>query len=585
MRFPNSLKVLTLTILGILIVPAFLPATPTANPRPFMASYNPAPADSFHAPLSSMALAAITGATPNVQSLTSSDSQSNMASNPKTIQQNALRFIIDDSYFPQSETTIAVDPNNPHHVVGGFNDAKYFFCSFLPADCGSSVPVSLSGFTVSIDGGASVSKSSNIPILNATNRLLTPWGDPSVAASVDGNFFYATIVTTPGSSLFGEAIMIAKSNPNLFDPNVSCTTSISNPLANSCWKDALVNGTIRFPNYSFEDKDRIAVDRDLSSPYYGSVYVGWDHFYSGVSTSDLARCDGNLVHCTMVSGGDQPVASGSDPYVSWTTPVVDKNGNVYVAWCNFGTIRTLGPVSCRISSSPPGGARFSAPVDILSYMGAGTTLPTDTVILGWATEQFRIAAGLISIAVDLSSKSNNIFFTTPVCASRHYYKIPWLYAPVAVDNPGSCGQSAVLISKSTDGGSSWSSPAILSNPAVNDQPFATVDPQTGTLYVVYYTTQYDSFNHRIDVVASVSNNAGVSFHQQRVTSVSNEPDSDPAMYDYIVRSNPFGGSFVVPQYGDYFEATAIGGKLWVLFTGNYAVEAGTFQTDPFLAVL
>ena len=118
---------------------------------------------------------------------------------------------------------------------------------------------------------------------------------------------------------------------------------------------------------------------------------------------------------------------------------------------------------------------------------------------------------------------------------------------------------------------------------MNDQSYVTVDSQTGTVYVVYYTTQYDTFNHRIDVVASTSNTLGKTFSQQHITTVSNEPDSDPNMYDYIVRGG-FGGSFTVPQYGDYFEATALGGTLWVLFTGNYAVEAGTFQTDPFLAV-
>ena len=82
----------------------------------------------------------------------------------------------------------------------------------------------------------------------------------------------------------------------------------------------------------------------------------------------------------------------------------------------------------------------------------------------------------------------------------------------------------------------------------------------------------------------MSNNLARTFHQQRVTTASDEPNADPNMYDYIL-SNGFGGSFTVPQFGDYFEATARGGTLRVLFTGNYAVEAGTFQTDPFLAVL
>jgi len=102
------------------------------------------------------------------------------------------------------------------------------------------------------------------------------------------------------------------------------------------------------------------------------------------------------------------------------------------------------------------------------------------------------------------------------------------------------------------------------------------------LFVVYYTTQYDPFNHRIDVVAQESIDGGSTFHQFRVTRVSNEPDSDPNMFFYL---GDFGGSWTTPQYGDYFQATAVGGTLWVLFTANYVVEHGTFQADPFLAVL
>lgn len=582
MRVLNASKILILSSLGLLFVSAFIPPSSTINVRPVMASYNPAPANYFHAPLSSMALVAVTGARPNVQASTSSTSQSaGDQSSLKTIKQNALRFINDSSYFPQSETSIAVDPRDPSHVVGGFNDAKYFFCPILPTDCGGSVSVSLSGFTISTDGGRTVAKSSDLPDLNGTT--LTTWGDPSVAVGVDGSFFYASLAINPFNPIHGNGVMIAKSNSNLFDPNISCVTSKSNMFSNPCWKTLFVYGGVNPPVYTFEDKDRMAVDRDPSSPYYGSVYVGWDHFSAdGHSSSFLSRCDRDLVSCTMVSGGSAPVVSGIDQFVAWTTPVVGKSGNVYVAWCNFGTDATLGPVNCRIVSSPPGGTSFGAPSNILSYMGRGTTMPMDSVVIGWSTEQFRVGPGLFSIAVDSSSKSSNLYFSTIVCASGHYYQFPRAVADVAEDNPGNCGQSAVLFAESTNGGLSWSSPATLSNPAVNDQPFVTVDSLTGTVCVVYYTSQYDPFSHRIDVVASISSNGGQTFHRQRVTSVSDEPDADPNMFAYITG---FGGAFTVPQYGDYFEAVARGGTMWVLFTGNYAVEAGTFQTDPFLAVV
>ena len=584
MSLSNSLKFLILVSLAVFALPSFVQHAPTITPIQLMASYNPAPANNFKAPLSDMAQVAVTGAKPNAQALASASNPRN-PSNYKTIQQNALRFITDTSYFPQTETTVAVDPNNPDHVVGGFNDQKAFFCSVLPDDCGIAIPASVSGFTVSTDGGRTVAKSSDLPDFNmANNNVLISWGDPSLAASVDGNFFFSSLAISSLGPFFGNGIMIAKSNSSLFNPNISCNIDIFRPFASPCWNAVFVNGTVGFGADSLEDKDRVAVDRSLSSPYYGSVYIGWDHFYpNGTSASFLSRCDNDLASCTMLSPSGNTIVSGSDPFVSWTTPVVDKNGNVHVAWCNFGTRGTFGPIYCRTTSSPPGGNSFGPVNNIFSYMGAGTTLPDYTVVIGWATEQFRTGPGLISFASDQSSKTNNLYLTTNVCIAGHYYQFSSQVAPVASDNPGDCGTSAILVSVSADGGTTWSVPTTLSKPVVNDQPFVTVDTQTGTVFVVYYTTQYDQFNHRIDVAASISSNGGRTFAQQRITMVSNEPDSDPNMFNYLVPAG-FGGSFTVPQYGDYFEATAVGGTLWVLFTANYAVEAGIFQADPFLAV-
>jgi hypothetical protein len=578
MRLTFSVKILTLATLGLLVLPSMIPTSHISTTTPVMASYNPAPANSLHAPLSAAGIIGLSGAKPNAENASSQTSWSGDPSNLQTIHQNAVRFVNDTSYFPQSETTVAVDPNNLNHVVGGFNDAKFFFCGVLPQDCGNNVPASISGFTTSTDGGRTVAKGSDLPDVSANGVPLVSWGDPSLAPSVDGNFYYASLAINSFSSIFGNGIMIAKSNANLFNPNVSCVTSASSPYVNPCWNAVFINGSTAYPVFTFEDKDRISVDRDPTSPYYGSVYVGWDHFFiDGTSASYLARCTPSLSSCTMIS----PI--GSDIFVAWTTPVVDKNGNVYVSWCNFGTFTTYGPVTCRIRSSPPGGNNFGPASNVLSYMGAGTQLPSDTVVIGWATEQFRTGAGLISVSADLSPRSNNLYFTTTVCSSGHYYALSPAFAPVAADNPGDCGQSSIIFTVSTNNGQTWSSPISVSKPAVNDQAYVTVDPTLGIVYVVYYTTQYDQFNHRIDVAASVSFNLGKTFHQVRVTSVSDEPNSDPNMYNYVTPSG-FGGSFSVPQYGDYFEATARWGVLWVLFTGNYAVEQGTFQTDPFLAV-
>ena len=588
MRLIKTFMIITIIALGLLMSPGITPRRSSPS-SPLMASYNPAPASRFHSPLSSMAVLGITGLSGvNITGLRSAMASAQAASNQRqvnnsSIRTNSLRFINDNSDFPQSETTIAVDPSNTNNIVMGFNDGRYILCPVLVAECAGPQVSSLTGFSTSTDGGKTVAKTGNLPALLVNNSRFVPTGDPSLTPTVDGNFFFTTLLFNAFSPFFGSAIIIAKSNANLFDPNVSCATDPNNIYTNSCWTIRIVFGSLGFPALGLEDKDRVAVDRDPTSPFFGSAYVSWDHFkFDGTSDSFVARCDGNLAGCVMLSGGTKAIISSPDRFVAWTTPAVDKSGNVFVAWCNFGTILTLGPVDCRVSSSFPGGESFSPPMEIFSYLGQGTMLPSATPIIGWATEQFRTAPGIISIAPDLSPKTNNLYFVTELCTFGHYYQFP-SFIGVAPDNPGLCGASTVILFKSADRGVTWSGPISLSKPSVNDQVYVTVDPATGQVYVTYYTTQFDRFDHRLDVVASTSNNGGQTFHQFRLTSVSNEPDADPNMFNYLVPSG-FGGSFIVPQLGDYFDSISIAGTLYVSFTANYSAEQGTLQADPFLVV-
>src|SRR5438309_7521747 len=178
MKLLRIFKILAIMTLAVLLTTLVITIVPPISVGA-QVSYNPPPGDIFHAPLSDMGLLRLAQLQDNLTAmiggLAASSSTSN-ASGPQvqrsglqSINQRALRFINDTSYFPQSETTIAVDPANPDHVVGGFNDAKFLFCQVFSPDCASSgSPASLSGFTVSIDGGLSVLKGSDIPDFNIT---------------------------------------------------------------------------------------------------------------------------------------------------------------------------------------------------------------------------------------------------------------------------------------------------------------------------------------------------------------------------------------------------------------------------------
>jgi hypothetical protein len=350
----------------------------------------------------------------------------------------------------------------------------------------------------------------------------------------------------------------------------------------SGWVNSL--GKVKNAPGSFEDKELIAVDQNPSSSYYGDVYVAWDHFFpNGTSGTYAARCTPSLA-CTMISGGGAPMVSNPYIFVAWSTPAVAPNGSVYLSFCNYGTPTTLGPITCSVARSGAGGSAFGAPVAVLTYDGVGPganspALQNATVVQGYATEQFR-TSNIPVIAVDTSSGAHagNVYWVIALCTSSMTY-----YGFTLPGTPGLCGQSTVYFSSSTDGGSSWSSPATISaaSARVNDQPWITVDPANGAAVATFYTSQYDKFQHRLDVVAQVSTDGGSNWAAKRVTNLSDEPNSDPAYYDYTVASG-FGGSFIVPQFGDYFQAIALHGQVWVLATGDYAMQMGTFQADPFL---
>ncbi len=574
--------------LMIMVPGASRPATNLSSPSHAvpLVSYNPAPANRFHAPLSSIATIALAKATPSVHSLAAIASP-NVAvggGGMTSVPINALRFINDNSYMPQSETTVAVDPQNTSRIVGGVNDARMFFCPSLPpANCPSGYTESLSGFSTTGNGGVSLMKSNDIPSLVATlyngtapfTSVLTSWGDPMVAYAGNGNFYYASLAISQNTSANG--IELAISNGNLWKTGPACATPLLNPTTNGCWTGALVFGNTSNVAGSFEDKDTMAVDMDSSSTYFGDAYIAWDHFFpNGTSSTYLARCTPSLT-CTMLSGGSASVISGASPFVAFSTVVVGANGNVYVSWCNFGTFTTTGPVTCYETTSGPGGTSFGAIHQIVSFMGAGTLYPGFSALSGYATEQFRTAS-IDTLAVDTSGNSNNLYFAIDVCTGGNYYAF---YSPAL---PGDCGQSGIIFARSTNGGATWAKTAnIATGGSVNVQPSVSVDPSNGDVVVTYYTTAFDPFNHRTDVVSQVSTDQGKTWTMVRVTSTSDEPSADPAMYNYLAASG-FGGSFIVPQYGDYLTCEALDGTIYVTFTGNYQVELGTFQADPFLGM-
>src|SRR5262249_14229886 len=116
-------------------------------------------------------------------------------------------------------------------------------------------------------------------------------------------------------------------------------------------------------------------------------------------------------------------------------------------------------------------------------------------------------------------------------------------------NTASSCKTRIWFSRSTTGGTSWSTPVMLNNQASKNDQFAqalTVDETTGKISVIYYDTVNDPNRLKTDVFYQTSDDDGVTWSSPfRVTT---------AQTDETVAGADSGN-----QYGDYNSLSGRGG--------------------------
>src|SRR3989442_9149856 len=159
------------------------------------------------------------------------------------------------------------------------------------------------------------------------------------------------------------------------------------------------------------------------------------------------------------------------------------------------------------AKSTNGGAFFSSPVVVSSYVPLPSTLPNSF---------FRVNSNPAAAADDTS---DNVY--------------------VAWADYGN-GYADILSSRSLDGGVTWSKPIrVNDDTTTNDHFFPWMAVSHGLLSIVFYDRRLDPQNHLVDVFYAESADGGASFSPNvRVTDASFNPDA-------IIFSN--GESFI----GDY----------------------------------
>jgi hypothetical protein len=307
------------------------------------------------------------------------------------------------------------------------------------------------------------------------------------------------------------------------------------------------------------DKQIMWVDHSATSPFKDNIYVIW-HNGTPAFVSRRTGPAGSWQTPIQVSGAESTgTAIGSD---------IKTNafGDVFGFWPTTTNRRIF------VTKSTTGGASFGTPVQ------AGTTF--DSFDIGVPSFAGRRILIYVSGGAYRTASKDMVYATwTDLTGAAG--------CTAAANEPGtnvaSTCKTRVWFTRSTTGGTTWSTPVMINNQAsLNDQfnQWLVVDEVSGALELMYYDTVGDAGRKKVDVWHQSSFNDGVTWSAPvKVTSV--QTDETVAGAD--------GGN----QFGDYNSMSGIAGIYFPSWTDrrNNAKEeiwtakvttstTATFATGP-----
>ncbi len=213
------------------------------------------------------------------------------------------------------------------------------------------------------------------------------------------------------------------------------------------------------------DKYYLAIDRNLTSLYYGTIYVAWVD--EGPSGRPRIVCS----HSTDEGNSwSERVYLSPEGTVTDPVPAVEEDGSVLVTYVDY-----LDRNQILVTTSKDGGATFSAPREIAPYRNLGPMLPNDDL-------------GFQNIGPPDSALAVNSFPTIAIDGNEAY--VAW------------CSDDAdhaphVWLSMSGDDGATWSSPRAVETDSVPNAsarffPWAAIDPNTHDVGIAYYAAWMDT---------------------------------------------------------------------------------------------
>jgi hypothetical protein len=464
--------------------------------------------------------------------------------------------------FTQSETSSAWCGNT---IVAGYNDSGAFIRSVLEGVGGQS----FTGVAVSQNRGNTFT---GLPFLNPGSDPGTfLGGDPVVVCSDAQAFFY--------SSLYSHVTLDAQGNVLSAQTGVTVSHSSSSGLF---W-DSPITAVTKDANFHFLDKEWMAIDP--TNPQ--NLYVTYTDF---AATGTQPACQGEHHTPGFPLGPDIQIelVASKDGGNTWGPPVaiatacgifleqnlsgsqvaVGPRGEVYVAYSAidmFGEGQNIQDVpknaEIRVRGSLDGGATF-APSIIVAEATTASSFGYDFLESGFRTNAFP------TLAVDVSkTASRGTLYLVWTDATKH--QAPDAISTIFIGDPVySFGD--IVLSKSRDGGNTWSTPKIVSPTPANfqgagrDQFMAGVAVDAlGNLGVCYSDRRNDPHNLAIDHYCSLSGDHGGTFRDIRETTASWAPGHSE---DFFINA---------VYMGDYDEVSSDATGVHTGFFSTFQVQTNT----------
>ncbi len=454
--------------------------------------------------------------------LLSTSSLPSYASNIKNFQVNAV-FAGPFPTNKQNEPSLAQNPTNPLNLIAGSNDeiAEPACTNTTPSSCPFVVGVQTSGFYASFNGGKTWPCQGVID-LSSFNEY--SFGDPSQAFDSKGNAYYGGLAfpfppTTDEAATGLQAdFFVAKSTDGGCSYTSAARVSGSSPAI-------------------FDDKDAITADSNRNSPFHDNVYASWTKF---------------------VTGGDQIVFSRStDGGVTWSNPLpispgynnnhvggrqgsavkVGPDGTLYVVWLDTVDKQVVE----RMSISHDGGKTFQD-----QNINVAT-----------------VADDFVSPVPGSSFRQDARAFPSFAIAPDGTLYVAW------TDRTGdpTSGHAVVMVTKSTNGGLTWSTPVVAGDVSGRSAFFASVatDPN-GKVDIVFLAlddvatgTAPGAGVVTYDAYLAQSTNGGTSFGgPTKISTASSDPDGSS--------TNSLRAQFL----GDYITAVADANHVYAVWTDSRA---------------